>query len=151
MAHLESLYQSVLPWLPLLSISGFAIAIVSAIALPWVLVHIPANYFITAPKTKQNRSPLGWLIWLLRNSLAIVLLIVGLLMLVLPGQGLLMILIALGISTSRHKYSLERSIISRKNVFRTVNWIRKHFHRSPIIHPNAPTSARLSNHKHDHS
>ena len=136
MAHLESLYQSVLPWLPLLSISGLLMAIVSVIALPWVVVRMPADYFVTVRKTKQDRSPLGWLVWLLRNSLAIVLLIVGLLMLVLPGQGLLMILIALGVSTSRHKYSFERSIIRRKAVFKTVNWIRKRFQRSPIIYPD---------------
>ncbi len=136
MALLESWYQSILPWLPLLSISGLTMAIVSVIALPWVVVRMPADYFVTARKTKQDRSPLGWLIWLLRNSLAVVLLIVGLLMLVLPGQGLLMILIALGVSTSRHKYSFERSIISRKTVFKTVNWIRKRFQRSPIIYPD---------------
>src|SRR5690554_7342965 len=83
-------------------------AIASAVALPWILIRLPEDYFVATQQHKPDRSPLGWLIWLLRNSLAIVLLIVGLLMLVLPGQGLLMILIALGVSTSRHKYSLDR-------------------------------------------
>lgn len=138
MAQLESWYQSILPWLPLLSISGLIMAIVSVIALPWVVVRMPADYFVTVRQAKYDRSALGWLVWLLRNSLATVLLFVGLLLLVLPGQGLLMILIALGVSTSRHKYSIERSIISRKAVFKTVNWIRKRFQRNPIIHPDEP-------------
>ena len=136
MALLESIYQSVLPWLPLLSISGLVMAVASIIALPWVLIHIPENYFVSAPKPKQDRSPVGWLIWLLRNTLAIVLLIVGIIMLALPGQGLLMILIALGVSSFNHKYSFERVIIRRKTVFKTVNWIRKRFNRRPIIHPD---------------
>lgn len=136
MTLLESIFQAVLPWLPLLAVGGFVIAAASTIALPLVLIRIPTDYFVSAHKNKRDRSPLRWLIWLLRNTLAIVLLTIGLIMLVLPGQGLVMILIALAVSTSHHKYSLERSIIRRKTVFKTVNWIRNRFHKSPIIHPD---------------
>lgn len=138
MTLLESIFQAVLPWLPLLTVGGFVMAAASTIALPLVLIRIPADYFVSAHRNKNDRSSLGWVIWLLRNTLAIVLLIVGLIMLVLPGQGFLMILIAFAVSTSYHKYSLERSIIRRKTVFKSVNWIRKLFHRSPIIHPDDP-------------
>src|SRR5690554_1970923 len=138
MALLESLYQSLLPWLPLLTISGLVMAIASAVALPWILIRLPEDYFVATQQHKPDRSPLGWLVWLLRNSLAIVLFIVGLLMLVLPGQGLLMILIAIGASTLHHKYTLERVIIRRKTVFDAVNWVRGRFNRRPMIHPDAP-------------
>lgn len=138
MALLESLYQSLLPWLPLLTISGLVMAIASAVALPWILIRLPEDYFVATQQHKPDRSPLGWLVWLLRNSLAIVLFIVGLLMLVLPGQGLLMILIAIGASTLHHKYTLERVIIRRKTVFDAVNWVRGRFNRRPMIHPDDP-------------
>lgn len=138
MALLESLYQSLLPWLPLLTISGLVMAIASAVALPWILIRLPEYYFVATQQHKPDRSPLGWLVWLLRNSLAIVLFIVGLLMLVLPGQGLLMILIAIGASTLHHKYTLERVIIRRKTVFDAVNWVRGRFNRRPMIHPDDP-------------
>src|SRR5690554_7424545 len=78
MALLESLYQSLLPWLPLLTISGLVMAIASAVALPWILIRLPEDYFVATQQHKPDRSPLGWLVWLLRNSLAIVLFIVGL-------------------------------------------------------------------------
>lgn len=138
MALLESLYQPLLPWLPLLTISGLVMAVASAVTLPWILIRLPEDYFVAIQKQKPDRSPLGWLVWLLRNSLAIVLFVVGLLMLVLPGQGLLMILIAIGASTLHHKYTLERAIIRRKTVFDAVNWVREHFNRSPMIHPDDP-------------
>lgn len=138
MALLESLYQSLLPWLPLLTISGVLMAIASAVALPWILIQLPEDYFVTAEKRNPDRSPIGWVIWLLRNSLAMVLFVIGLMMLVLPGQGLLMILISLGVSTLYHKYSLERAIMRRKTVFDTVNWIRHRFDRRPMIHPDDP-------------
>lgn len=135
---LESLYQALLPWLPLLSITGLVMALTSTIALPWLLLHIPAEYFVSKRKPKLNRSPAGWLIWLLRNTVALILLIVGLLMLVLPGQGLLTLLIAIGASTFPGKYRLERAIIRRQSVFRAANWIRTRYDRQPIIHPDDP-------------
>ena len=135
---LESLYQALLPWLPLLSLTGLVMALTSTIALPWLLLHIPAEYFVSRHKPKLDRSPLGWLIWLLRNTVASVLLIAGLLMLVLPGQGLLTILIAISASTFPGKYRLERAIMRRQRVFKEANWIRVRYHRPPIVHPDTP-------------
>lgn len=138
MEHLESLYQAILPWLPLLTITGILMAITSALTLPWVLVRLPADYFVLEHKTTHQRSLLGWFIWLLRNSLALILFIFGILMLVLPGQGLLTIFISVGISTAPGKYWLERTIIRRPTVFKSVNWIRQRYQRQPMIHPDSP-------------
>lgn len=138
MVLLELLYQALLPWLPLLSLIGLVMALTSTIALPWLLLRIPADYFVTPSKPRLTRSPLHWLIWLLRNIVALVLLTAGLLMLVLPGQGLLTILIAIGASTFPGKYRLERAIMRRQAVFKAANWVRARYHRSPIIHPDDP-------------
>jgi Na+/proline symporter len=138
MALLDSLYQALLPWLPLLTMAGLVMALTSTIALPWLLLRIHTEYFVSQHKPKRDRTPLDWLIWLLRNAVAIVLLIAGLLMLVLPGQGLLTILIAISASTFPGKYQLERAIIRRRSVFKAANWIRARYHRPPIIHPDEP-------------
>lgn len=138
MVLLESLYHTLLSWLPLLSLMGLVMVVTSTVALPWLLLRIPAEYFVSRHKPQRDRSPLGWFIWLLRNSVAAVLLIAGILMLVLPGQGLLTILIAIGASTFPGKYRLERAIMRRQAVFKAANWIRQRYHRSPIIHPDDP-------------
>ncbi|MDF1629824.1 MAG: hypothetical protein P1U78_08520 [Alcanivoracaceae bacterium] len=138
MAFLESLYHSLQPWLALLTATGTVMAIASTIAIPWLILRMPAEYFVSRIKPAPDRSLLGWLIWLARNTVATVLFISGLLMLVLPGQGLLTILIALAVSTFPGKYRLERSIMRRQTVFKAANWIRQRYHRSPIIHPDDP-------------
>lgn len=138
MVFVESLYQALLPWLPLFTVSGIVMAIASTVAIPWLLLRIPEDYFVSRRKPSPDRSLLGWLIWLARNTVATILLLAGILMLVLPGQGLLTILIALAVSTFPGKYQLERAIMRRQTVFRAANWIRQRYHRSPIIHPDDP-------------
>ena len=112
-------------------------ALASLVALPWFLVRIPENYFTQAYSPHQNRGVVAWLVWLLRNLLAILLLVAGILMLILPGQGLLTILIAIMTSTFPGKYRLERAIMRRPGVFRAANWIRARYHRRPLEHPDA--------------
>ena len=138
MAYLEPLYHALLPWLPLFTVTGIVMAIASTIAIPWLLLRVPAEYFVSRTRPIPDRSLLGWLIWLARNTVATVLFIAGMLMLLLPGQGLLTILIAIAVSTIPGKYRLERAIMRRQPVFRAANWIRQRYHRTPIIHPDDP-------------
>jgi len=48
----------------------------------------------------------------------------GLVALVLPGQGILMILIGLMMSDYPKKFDLEKKIITIKTVRKGINWIR---------------------------
>jgi hypothetical protein len=73
-----------------------------------------------------------------RNALALVLLAAGILMLVLPGQGILTILIALMVSTFPGKYRMERAIMRRPRVLRAANWIRRRYHK-PELNPPRDT------------
>lgn len=138
MALIKSLYALLQPWLPALTVAGVIMAVASTLALPWLILRLPEDYFVHPRKPRPDRSALGRLLWLLRNALALVLLLAGVLMLFLPGQGLLTILVAIGISTFPGKYRLERAIMRRPRVFRAVNWIRRRYHRTPIIHPDDP-------------
>ncbi|ASK33829.1 hypothetical protein [Alloalcanivorax mobilis] len=120
------------PWLPVLTLTGVVMAIVSTLAIPWMVVRMPQDYFNRRRRPTGLRGPLAWLVWALRNALAVLLLVAGILMLVLPGQGLLTLLIALMVSTFPGKYRLERAIMRRRSVLRAVNWIRRRYHRPPL-------------------
>jgi hypothetical protein len=48
----------------------------------------------------------------------------GLLMLVLPGQGLLTIVTGLLLINYPGKYKLEQKLVAVPSVFRALNWIR---------------------------
>lgn len=128
-AHLE-------PWLPALTATGILMAIASVIAIPLFIARIPADYFTEQYLPFSHRDPTGWLLWCARNLFALILLIAGILMLVLPGQGLLTILIAIMTSTFPGKYRLERAIMRRPRIYRAANWIRRKYRRTPLQHPD---------------
>lgn len=124
------------PWLPTLTVSGIVMAVASVIAIPLFLARMPEDYFSKDYQPRRQRHPLGWLLWCLRNLIALILLLAGILMLVLPGQGLLTILIAIMTSTFPGKYRLERAIMRRPGVYRAANWVRRKYQRPPLQHPD---------------
>ena len=99
------------------------------VMVPVMVIRIPFDYF-----SHPERHPtfvyrygvlLGTLLLMLKNLIGIVLLLAGIAMLVLPGQGLLTIFVSLTLLNFPGKYRLERWVISRDPVFRSVNWIRR--------------------------
>ena len=57
----------------------------------------------------------------------------GILMLVLPGQGLLTILVGLMLSDYPGKFKLEKRIIKTNLILKTINWYRNKSNIPPII------------------
>lgn len=140
-AWLAPLAQALEPWLPALTASGLVMAVVSFFAIPWFLVRLPADYFLLSYHPREHRGPLAWIVWLTRNVIALLLLLTGIVMLVLPGQGLLTVFIAIMISTFPGKYRLQTAIIRRPGVFRAVNWIRRRYHHEPLQYPVKETGS----------
>ncbi|WP_093064286.1 PGPGW domain-containing protein [Thiothrix caldifontis] len=118
-------------WLGILSAFTF---VLSLLLLPWFLIRIPPDYFI------RPRDPHKWHVLLqphalVRNLLGLPVLLAGIAMLVLPGQGLLTIMIGLGIMNFPGKFELEKWVVTRKGVLKAVNWIRKKSHHPPLQAP----------------
>ncbi len=116
-----------------ISVLGF---LCSLALVPWVVVRIPADYFSQShrvPATgKGQPAPLRWLLILLKNLIGLVVSVLGIAMLILPGQGLLTLLIGILLIDFPGKYKLERWIISRRLVFSSVNWLRKRGQKDPL-------------------
>ncbi len=68
-----------------------------------------------------------------KNLLGYIFVVAGTLMLVLPGQGLLTILVGIMFLNFRGKYELERWIVSRQPVLGSINWIRRRAGRAPLV------------------
>lgn len=132
MSWLESLYALLAPALPWLTGAGLAMALLSMIAIPWLVVRIPQDYFSAPWKPHVKRGLLAWTIWALRNTLAAFLIVAGIIMLVLPGQGLLTILVGIACSTFPGKYRLERRLVRRPKILASLNWIRRHYGKPPL-------------------
>jgi len=105
--------------------------------LPVFITRIPVDYFSHPHRhylSASSRHPLmRILITGLKNLLGIVFVVAGLLMLLLPGQGLLMLLIGLVIMNYPGKYALERWLVQRPYVFSGVNWLRIKYNHPPLL------------------
>lgn len=60
----------------------------------------------------------------------------GLLMLFMPGQGLLTLLVGLTIMNYPGKHALERWLIERPYVMQAVNWLRAKYGQVPLLPPD---------------
>jgi len=119
-------YQGLLEWLGGLSLLMF---VVTLVVLPLVIIYLPEDYFIRDrrdPARQTRRHPAVWLVLtILKNMLGVVLVAAGLVMVALPGQGILTMLIGLTLVNFPGKFTLERRIVSRPSVANTLNRIRE--------------------------
>ena len=110
------------------------------IAGPILIVRIPTNYFVNREHHRMEwstRHVLGTLlVRTARNCLGGVLLVAGLLMLVMPGQGLVTILLAVTLIDFPGKLATERWLISRRPINRGINWLRWCAGRPPLQLPD---------------
>jgi len=101
----------------------------------WLAGLIPSDYFIKkdVSKFKTNNLLLWYLVLLIKNILGYSLIIGGIMMLVLPGQGLFTIIIGLMLSNYPGKYYIEKRFVEIPAVFKSINWLRAKSNKPPII------------------
>mgnify|MGYP000002665455 FL=1 len=111
-----------------LGVSSIFIFILSLLGVSWFIAQIPEDYFLTtkrSPSGLEKKAPVLRLLLLIgKNFLGVCLIAGGLLMLVLPGQGLITIITGLLLIDYPGKFQLEQKIVSMPSVLRTLNWIR---------------------------
>ena len=108
-------------------IVSILIFVFSMVSLRLFIIAIPSDYFINKKRVSalKNRSVLLWIIYIVfKNIIGYIFIIMGLVALVLPGQGILMILVGLMMSDYPKKFDLEKKIITIKAVRKGINWIR---------------------------
>ena len=75
------------------------------------------------------------MIVLLKNTVGITFIVAGVLLLFLPGQGLLTLLVGLILTNFPGKYRLEQQLIRRPAIARTLNRFRERAQRDPFLIP----------------
>ena len=111
------------------SISIF-ILIISVFMMVLIISFLPEDYFKSENRNlissvQNSRYPLLKLLVLItKNFFGVLLLLSGILMLVLPGQGILTIITGLVFMDYPGKYKFERKLLRQKGVINSINWIR---------------------------
>lgn len=110
--------------------------VASLVVTPMILVRLPKDYFQRQKphlldRIRSESAGRGCLL-VLKNLAAAALFIAGVLMLFLPGQGLLTMLIGMILMDFPGKMALERRVLSMPKVLDTVNWLRKRRGHEPL-------------------
>lgn len=119
-------------WQPLLwwaSGASLLLLLATLIAVPVVVTRLPADYFVR-PARREWRESLGQhaaalFFGVLKNLSGVVLVVLGVIMLVTPGQGLLTLLVGLLLMNFPGKDRFERWLVLRPGVLPALNWLRR--------------------------
>lgn len=126
-----------LEWMGGLSVVAF---VGSLFAVPWFLARIPSDYLCHHSRSKafcpHLHPAIRWPAIVVKNLIGVVLVLCGIAMLVLPGQGLLTIGIGLMAIDFPGRQALVHSMIGRPHVFKAINWIRRRAHQPPLVKPD---------------
>ncbi|MEX2044005.1 MAG: hypothetical protein WD941_01550 [Opitutus sp.] len=116
--------------------ASVAIFVASLFIIPSLVVRIRPDYF-----THATRPPSPWAgehrfvrlaIVAGKNLLGVLLMIAGAAMLVLPGQGLLTLLVGFLLLDFPGKYRFEKWLIARPSLLRPINWLRRRRNHPPL-------------------
>ena len=120
----------------ILTISSI-IFVFGLIVMPILAICIPPNYFLSDYRNPPGRSPphIGFALTVIKNIVGAFCVVTGLLLLVLPGQGLITLILGLMIMNYPGKYALERRLIRLPHVLSTINWLRGKFEKPPLESP----------------
>jgi hypothetical protein len=104
-------------------------AVASVLLVPRFLATLPADYL----QAKWQAPPRSRVLRVLRNLLGLLLVVLGLAMLILPGQGLLTLLVGVLLLDFPGKHRLVARLLSRPKVLVVVNKLRAHKNAPPLV------------------
>ena len=129
-------WQQLLLWASMGSLVAVLLALVG---VPWVIARLPSDYFSRTQRRTwreiEGEPAFAVLLGLLKNIVGAVLVLLGLVMLVTPGQGLLTLLAGLLLMNFPGKYRLERWLVMRPGMLRVLNWLRRRQGQAPFDAP----------------
>jgi hypothetical protein len=132
-----AIIESVIPGEVLIAI--FLVSLIAFIgtlvAIPAILIRLPANYF-------NEEKPHRWMNThhpiirkisiFLKNGVGCIFLLGGMAMLVLPGQGILTMLIGVSLIDFPGKRKFEKKLICLPGVLKTINALRQKYGKHPL-------------------
>jgi hypothetical protein len=123
-------------------------SVVYFIIVSYSITQLDKQYFMSKKDSADNlaitvgndggnllhlSSSVKYLLHIVKILVGFCLVILGIIMLVLPGQGLITILVGLSLIPFPGKHKLEQHILAKQSVRSTLNWIRIKAKKDPFI------------------
>ncbi|MFG0284035.1 MAG: PGPGW domain-containing protein [Phycisphaerales bacterium JB039] len=115
--------------------ASLAMLVATAVLAIWTLLWLDEDYLTSekpGPRFGWAPGPLRIGLLVAKNVLAWLLVVAGIAMLALPGQGLLTIAVGLVLADGPGKRRIERAVLGRPGVLRRVNALRRRAGRRPL-------------------
>ncbi len=131
---MPDILNSILQWAWIVVPVSMVMFVGTLFLIPILLIRLPADYFISdSVRGWHGRHPRVHWTWVIgKNLIGMILLGSGIAMLVLPGQGLLTILLGIVLMDFPGKRRLERRLIQYKPLSQSANWLRRRYDRPPF-------------------
>jgi hypothetical protein len=118
--------------------ASLVLFVVTLVAVPLVIRHLPEDHFLRYPQRAAARSRhplLALIVFVLRNIVGGVLILAGIAMLFLPGQGVLTIVVGILVMHFPGKDHLVQWFLAKPSVQRALNWVRGRTGQKPFRFP----------------
>jgi len=130
-------HETFLGWMVAVSIATLVLSILTT---PFIVIRMREDYFLGGRRIpegsfKGQHPVLRLTVLVLKNLLGLLLLLAGITMLALPGQGLITVLMGLLLMNFPGKRSFELRIISIPSILKSINWIRAKARHPPLKLP----------------
>jgi len=118
------------------AIAAVFLFVATLLLVPMILIRLPGDYFNRRHRERGRDvtgHPVARMAFVIsKNAIGIVFVVLGVVMLVLPGQGLLTIVVGLMLLDFPGKYEVELWVVRRPSILRAINWIRSRAHKPPL-------------------
>ncbi|MBX3200331.1 MAG: hypothetical protein KF894_19495 [Labilithrix sp.] len=112
-----------------IGIVSVAMFLGTLVAIPWVVRRLPADHFVRPPPQHGLARRIA------QNLLGVTFIAAGIAMLVLPGQGILTILIGVSIVDLPVKHRLMRWLLLRPAIQDGIQRLRARAGKPPLLLP----------------
>ncbi len=129
---IEIVPPDVLVKLTVASLVGF---VGTLVAIPFILVRLPADYFdVRVPRAwmRDHHPVLRFIGHIVKNAVGVVFVLAGFAMLFLPGQGILTMIIGISMLDFPGKRRLEAKLVGQPAVLHAINSMRGRFGKPPL-------------------
>ncbi len=130
--HLWSIIKPYAIWI---TIGSFALSIIGVWVVWWLILQLNPDHFVKEddPSPLDRHPAFHMFLKIMRNLIGLLIILAGTAMLVLPGQGLLTIILGFSLTSFPGRRHFVNWLLEQKAVRRTMNWMRRKAHKEPLL------------------